>query len=287
MSEAIVVTGAAGMLGQAVVAAARASGLEVHALARAELDVTDPDAVMTAMERHAPDAVVNCAAWTDVDAAQDHPEEAQRLNGDAPGHLARAATAVGARLVHVSTDYVFAGDADRPYVESDPVGPRSVYGQTKLSGEEQVASVGDEHAIVRTAWLYGAGGRNFVDTMLGLADEGRGEIQVVTDQVGCPTWTGHLAGALVEIATRRLSGLLHVAGSGRCTWNELAREVFRHAGLAVTVSPSTSEHQRRAAPRPAWSVLESERADVPRLPDWRDGVAAYLRERVRSSGVAA
>jgi dTDP-4-dehydrorhamnose reductase len=181
-------------------------------------------------------------------------------------------------VVQVSTDYVFSGDKDEPWLESDPVGPRTVYGRTKLRGEELVAEATPLHAIARTAWLFGAGGPNFVDTMLRLGAE-RDEGSVVTDQVGSPTWTGHLADALIELAEREEFGVHHVAGAGACSWNELALETFHRAGVRCRVLPTTSDAFRRPAPRPAYSVLGSERRDPILLPSWQEGLAGHLSER--------
>jgi dTDP-4-dehydrorhamnose reductase len=270
----LLVTGAAGMLGSDVVAAARASGHEVVALARADLDIADPAAVARAIADHAPDAVVNCAAWTDVDGAEEHEAAATEVNGTAAGVLAAHAPYV----VHVSSDYVFAGDATEPYVESDATGPIGAYGRSKLAGEQAVAAQGDQHAIVRASWLFGPHGRNFVDTMLRLAAD-RDEVKVVDDQIGCPTYTGHLATALIDIAQRRLGGVLHVAGGGRCSWHDLAAAAFARTGTQVTLHPCTTAEFPRPAPRPAYSVLASERDDAPRLPHWEEGLAAHLAAR--------
>ena len=187
------------MLGRDVVAAAESAGHDVIALARADLDITDADAVRAAIADASPDAVINCAAWTDVDGAEADEEAATRINGDGAGNLAAAAPF----LVHVSSDYVFDGTATEPYTEGDPTGPRSAYGRSKLAGEHAVAEQG-EHAIVRTAWVFGPHGKNFIATMLKLAED-RDEVNVVADQIGCPTFTGHLAPALVQIAEQRLS----------------------------------------------------------------------------------
>ena len=274
------VTGAGGMLGHAVVRAAGTAGEEVHALAHAELDVSDDAAVTEAVARLRPDAILNLAAWTDVDGAESDAAAAYAVNDLGAGHLAHAAAATGAHLVHVSTDYVFDGTGREPRVESDPTGqPHTAYGTSKLAGETRVAAGSAGFAIVRTSWLFGAGGPNFVDTMLRLAGEGRREMRVVDDQTGCPTWTGNLAPALLEIVRARSGGILHVAGGGSCTWNELAREVFAQAGLEIEVLPQTTAELGRPAPRPAFSVLRSERADAPRLPDWREGVRGHLAER--------
>ena len=275
----LLVTGGAGMLGQAVAAAATRLGHDVIALSRAELDVTDGDHVRRVIAAAEPRAVVNCAAWTDVDGAETAEAAATAVNGAGAGNVARAAAETGARLVHVSTDYVFDGTKTEPWIESDPVGPIGAYGRSKLVGEEEVAAAGGEHAIVRSAWLFGAGGRNFVDTMLALGDE-RDEVSVVTDQVGSPTWTGHLAEALVELAERRgYAGIFHIAGAGACSWYELAVEVFDRAGVRCRVLPTTAERFARAAPRPAYSVLGTERDATPILPSWQEGVAAYLVDK--------
>jgi dTDP-4-dehydrorhamnose reductase len=282
----LLVTGGAGMLGQAVAAAATRLGHDVVALSRAELDVTDADHVRRVVAAAEPRAVVNCAAWTDVDGAETAEAAATAVNGDGAGNVARAAAEVGARIVHVSTDYVFDGErehagggAGEPWIESDPVNPLGAYGRSKLAGEEQVAAATPEHAIVRTAWLYGAGGRNFVDTMLALGAE-RDEVSVVTDQVGSPTWTVHLAEGLVELAERGDDvGILHATGGGSCSWYELAVEVFDRAGMRCRVLPTTSDRFPRPARRPAYSVLGTEREEAPVLPPWQDGVAAYLSEK--------
>jgi len=274
----ILVTGAAGMLGRDVVRAARAAEHDVVALARADLDVTDAGSVERALTGQQPGAVINCAAWTDVDGAEASESAALAVNGAGAGNLARAAAAAGAAVVHVSSDYVFDGRKSAPYVESDPTAPLSAYGRTKLAGEREVAGAGGRHAIVRSSWLFGAGGRNFVATMLGLGAE-RDEVRVVTDQIGCPTWTGHLGPVLVALAQGGAEGVFHVAGTGAATWNALAVEAFALAGVDCRVLPATTDEFPRPATRPAYSVLGSERRDAPRLPPWQDGLAAYLAER--------
>ncbi len=276
----ILVTGAGGMLGRAVVEAAEARGHDVRGAARADLDVTDAGAVSEAVAAHRCDTVVNCAAYTNVDGAEADRAGAHAVNAAAAGHVAAAAAQAGAAIVHVSTDYVFDGSKREPWLESDATAPLGVYGESKLAGELAVAAANPRHVIVRTAWLFGAGGKNFVDTMLALGAQ-REEVSVVTDQVGCPTWTGHLAGALVELAQRPdQTGIHHVAGAGSCTWNELAREVFACAAVDCRVLPATSEDYVRPAARPAYSVLGSERRDPVVLPAWQQGVADYLATRV-------
>jgi dTDP-4-dehydrorhamnose reductase len=269
----ILVTGANGMLGHRVVAAGRERGHEMTGTDLPELDLTDARAVRAFVGEHAPEAVINCAAYTDVDGAEEQEELATRINRDTAANLA----AVVPYVVHVSTDYVFSGDGTRPYVESDATGPRTAYGRSKLAGELAVRDSGDQHAIVRTAWLYGPGGKNFVDTMLRLGDE-LDEVSVVFDQVGSPTWTGHLAPALVELAERRGSGLFHATNSGDCSWHALAIEALNRAGTSTRVVAVTTAEFPRPAPRPAYSVLGSEREDALRLPAWQDGVAEHVKE---------
>jgi dTDP-4-dehydrorhamnose reductase len=277
VSMRLLVTGAAGMLGTDVVAAAAAH--DVIAFGHAELDVSDEAAVRAVLADVRPHAVVNCAAWTDVDGAEAAEPAATAINGAGAGHVAATAARVGARVVHVSTDYVFDGRANEPYTEASVTGPLSAYGRSKLAGEHAVAAAApDGHAIVRSSWLFGLHGRNFVDTMLRLARE-RDEVTVVDDQVGCPTYTGHLAAALVNVAERRLRGVLHVAGRGACSWWELARAAFERAGVACTVRRGSTAALARPAPRPAFSVLRSTRADAPVLPSWREGLDAHLAAR--------
>jgi dTDP-4-dehydrorhamnose reductase len=278
----ILIAGAGGMLGQDVVAAARRAGETPIAVDRDELDVTDYPATVAMLAVARPDAIVNCAAWTDVDGAQSHPSEAAKVNAAGACNLATGAASIGVPLLHISTDYVFDGrppllanGEPRPYLESDPTGPLSVYGQTKLEGERLVLAASRKHAVVRTAWLFGVGRGNFVATMLRLARE-RGSVQVVDDQVGSPTWTGHLAPAIIGLLQREVSGLLHLAGGGAVSWNGFAKEIFRQAEVTCEVQAITSDQIARPAPRPSWSVLASERDDVLPMPDWRDGLAGYL-----------
>jgi dTDP-4-dehydrorhamnose reductase len=281
----VIVTGAGGMLGLDVLRAGERAGHEMIGLARRDLDIAEARPCLEALAQLEPEAVVNCAAWTDVDGAQSQPEAARSVNAHGAGNLARAAVAAGVPLVHVSTDYVFDGiaphdntGAPRAYLESDPTGPQSVYGKTKLEGERQVFGASLSHTVVRASWLFGTGGGNFADTMLGLAAE-RESVDVVTDQVGCPTWTGHLAPALLGLLERRVTGPVHLAGTGSVSWNGFAAEIFRQAEVDCRVQVATSAEMSRPAPRPAWSALESERDDVIPLPPWQDGLAGYLAAR--------
>ena len=264
------------MLGHDVRQAAQRLGHEPVARSRAELDVADAGAVREVIEREGPDAVINCAAWTNVDGAEVERVAAAAVNADGAGHVAAAAAAVGAWTIHVSTDYVFDGTKRSPYVESDLTGPRSVYGETKLAGERAVAAAGERHTIVRSAWLFGAAGPCFPATMLRLAAQ-HDELRVVDDQVGCPTFTGHLAEALVALAADPVAGVVHVAADGECSWCQFAREILAVAGVRTPVRAISTEEFPRPAARPAYSVLRSERG-APRLPGWRDGLAAYMSQ---------
>lgn len=286
----ILVTGALGMLGHDVLRAGERARHELVPVDLPELDITDQQMVERLLgrlrgEEGGLDAVVNCAAWTDVDGAESKQEQARAVNAVGAGVLARAAARAELPLLHLSTDYVFDGiaplDAEgrpRPYVESDPTGPRSVYGSTKLEGEREVLAASPRHTVVRTAWLYGVDGKNFVETMLRLAGE-REAVQVVTDQIGSPTWSGHLAPAILGLLEREVRGLVHMTGAGEVSWNGFAREIFRQAEVDCRVEPASSEQMALPAPRPAWSALASEREAVLPMPDWRDGLAGYLAMR--------
>jgi dTDP-4-dehydrorhamnose reductase len=276
----LLITGAAGMLGIDVTAAATAAGHEVQALSRAQLDITDTEAVAGAVAGARPDAVINCAAYTNVDGAESDPDSAAAVNAVGAGNVAAAAAAAGAWTVHVSTDYVFDGTKTSPYLEPDPTGPRSVYGSTKLLGERSVAlNAPDHHTVVRSSWLFGNGGPCFPATMLRLAAEHE-TLKVVDDQIGCPTFTGHLGPALVTLATRdRIPGVLHLAASDQCSWFEFAMETLAGAGLLTTVEACSTAEFPRPAKRPAYSVLRSIRPGAPVLPEWRSGLVDYLSAR--------
>jgi dTDP-4-dehydrorhamnose reductase len=265
------------MLGRDVADVLQRRGLPVTALAHADLDLCDAPAVRAAVPGH--DVVVNAAAWTDVDAAEDAYDEALALNGTAVGVLATACRQAGARLLHLSTDYVFRGDAATPYPEDAPADPVNAYGRGKLAGERAALAAGGY--VVRSAWMYGAHGRNFVATMLRLAGE-REYVDVVADQRGQPTWSYALAEQLVELGSRADAppGVYHGTASGETTWYELARAVFAGAGLDPDrVRPTTSDRFVRPAVRPSYSVLGHDRwavAGMPPLPHWQAMLDAAL-----------
>ena len=273
----ILVTGAGGMLGTDVRRAAEAAGHETASLARAELDITDAAAVTRAVAESRPDAVINCAAWTKVDAAEGHELQASAVNGIGAGNLAVAAERAGAWTVHVSSDYVFDGTKREPYLESDPTGPLSAYGRSKLAGETAVADGAPEaHTIVRSSWLFGAAGPCFPKTMLRLADE-RDELNVVDDQIGCPTFTGHLGPALVALAQARTPGILHIAAAEQCSWYEFAVATVTAGRRDCEMHPIDTSQFPLPAPRPAFSVMRSERG-APELPSWQEGLRNFMSE---------
>jgi dTDP-4-dehydrorhamnose reductase len=290
------VTGAGGMLGRDVLDRLAAAGERATGLERAVLDVTDAGAVGAALAAHRPAVVVNAAAWTAVDDAESEEDQALEVNGTGPRVLAEACRESGAVLLHVSTDYVFAGDATAPYAEDAPVAPRSAYGRTKAVGELAVREALPETGyVVRTAWLYGAGGRNFVRTMIRL--EGVKEsLDVVNDQRGQPTWTVDLADRLVRLGRAALdgtapAGVYHGTSAGETTWFGLTREIFSLLGAdPERVRPTTSEAFARPAPRPAYSVLGHERwraAGIEPIRDWREALREAFPSLVEAERRAA
>ncbi len=266
------------MLGRDVMLAAGNAGHDVVGFGRSELDVTDATVVERKLDLERPDIVINCAAWTDVDGAEEAEEAAFAVNGTGAGSIAAAAAALGAAVVYVSTDYVFDGAKGAPYVESDQPAPLSAYGRTKLAGEEATAAANSRHFIVRSAGLFGIGGSNFVETMLRLAAD-HGEVLVVRDQVGSPTYTWHLAYGLVRLIEGIEFGIHHMAAAGECSWYEFAREIFEQAKVECKVLSATTEMLGRPAPRPPFSALASQREHAIRLPSWQDGLAGYLAQR--------
>jgi dTDP-4-dehydrorhamnose reductase len=253
----VLITGAGGQLG----AALQEVFPEADARARGELDVTRPLELPSR-----PSLVLHAAAWTDVDGAEGDEEGARRVNVDGT----RNVCALGAPVVYFSSDYVFDGSKMEPYLESDTPAPLSAYGRTKLAGEAEVR----EGWIVRSSWLFGWTGTNFVCTMLRLGAE-RDEVRVVDDQRGCPTYVGHLAAAMPELL-RLPGGVWHLTAEGDCTWAELATAIFEEAGLTCRVVPIATEELGRPAPRPPYSVLRSERPGAPSLPHWREGLRECL-----------
>ncbi len=272
------VTGAGGMLARALVPALERAGHEVVAPPEAECDVTDFEALLRVADRARPDWVFHLAAFTKVDDCESAPERAHLVNGLGARNAALAAAEVGAAVLAVSTDYVFGGVNTRPWLEHDPVAPRSVYGASKWAGEQAVREVHSRHLVVRTAWLYGAGGANFPDTILARARSGQ-PLRVVDDQRGSPTWTEDLAPSLVVLAERAQYGTYHCTSEGDCTWHEFAVHLVEAAGLSVEVARTDSASFGRPAPRPAYSVLDNgwfRHVTGRRMPHWREAADRYL-----------
>lgn len=277
----ILVTGADGQLGRSL--RERAGG-NWHFAGRAELDVTDAEAVRRCTAERKIDLIVNCAAYTDVDRAEEEEAAADRVNRQAAQNLAEAAAQRGAALIHISTDYVFPGTGDRPCREEDPTGPLCAYGRTKLAGERAVAASGCRYLILRTSWLYSEFGNNFVKTILRLAAE-RGTLRVVADQIGSPTCAGDLAGAIRFLAeSGRFAGrkgIYHYANGGFCSRYDFAREIVRQAGLACDVLPCRTDEFPQRARRPACSALDTTKIEQTfglAIPRWRDSLAACLEK---------
>ncbi len=294
MTLSILLTGAGGQLGREIQEAGipPGSGISITALDRTGLDVTDPEAIEKAMSIHHPGLVVNAAACTDVDRAESEPDLALAVNRDGPDLLARACSKAGIPLIHVSTDYVFDGRGVRPYREDDPVSPLNAYGRTKAEGEACIRAGLQEHVIIRTSWLYSAHGRNFLTTMLRLGRE-REALSIVDDQVGCPTWAGDLARAILQIAaavhkTPLPWGTYHYCNAGETTWHGFARAVFDLAPASLNLRvreliPIRTEDYPTPAKRPRYSVLDCRRITETfgiNQPPWRESLKTAIRSLV-------
>ena len=274
----VMITGANGQLGRAVNLQYADSGeYELINTDVGELDITNIDKVMAFVREVKPYAIINCAAYTAVDACEKEEDLAFRINAIGPRNLSIAATETGAKMMHVSTDYVFDGNGTRPYRETDPTGPQGAYGRTKLAGEDFVREFSDRHFIVRTAWLYGDG-KNFVKTMLRLS-ETNDKVRVVMDQVGSPTSADELAKAIAYLLPTENYGLFHGTCEGDCSWAQFTEEIFRLAGKNTIVEAITSEEYAAAAKRPAYSILENYMLKMTTdfmFADWHDAIAAYI-----------
>ncbi len=276
----VVVTGAAGQLGQDVVKELTRKNHEALGLDREQLDITVEADVQAYINEVKPDVILHCAAYTNVDAAEENEEIAYQINAAGTEYLAKAAKQTGAKMLYISTDYVFDGTATDPYEVDEQTKPLGAYGRTKLAGEDLLQKHVEQFFIVRTAWVFGVYGQNFVKTMLRLGEE-RGEVGVVHDQVGSPTYTVDLARFMVELMETEKYGIYHATNSGVCSWYEFAVEIFKQAGLKVTVKPLTSDQFPRPAARPKYSVLSKKRIDkegFTHLRDWKEALAAYLQE---------
>lgn len=277
------IIGARGMLGTDLTNRLGSVSGIVHALDIDEIDITDSEMVDEIIGKIRPDIVINTAALTDVDGCESRVDEAFAVNALGPDHIAHACARVGSLMIHISTDYVFDGSADRPYKENDPIGPAGVYAVSKTQGEENVRKfLPENHLIVRTQWLYGLHGKNFVETILRISKD-RKTLRVVNDQSGSPTFSDDLAQALVKLAEIRAKGTLHVTNSGETTWFGFAEKILEFENIGdVTVEPMTSSELDRPAPRPLYSVLDNSRfLDITgyKLRDWESALMEYLSMR--------
>lgn len=287
--QRLALIGAGGMLGR-MVARSAPPEWEVLSLQRPEFDLTDRQQVDEVLDRLAPQVIINCAAFTQVDACETQEELATRINGDGPGYLAAAAKRLGAVLVHLSTDYVFDGSKTEPYQEDDPTNPLSAYGRSKRAGELAILGSGlEQYFIIRTSWLFGPGGNNFVETILRLAQE-REQLRVVADQVGSPTYTGDLAAAIFRLLATRKYGIYHVSNQGECSWHEFAGEIvaqFTQLSGQLKIKnlvPIATLEYPLPAKRPGYSLLSQSKYQTAvgaTLPPWRDALQRYLAVRSR------
>ncbi|RSK28666.1 dTDP-4-dehydrorhamnose reductase [Bacillus sp. HMF5848] len=276
----VLVTGANGQLGQDVVKALQTNNMQALAYDRDTLDITDQEAVEKGFEEVQPDAVIHCAAYTQVDQAETDTDGAYDVNVNGTRNIVVAAEQVNAKVIYISTDYVFNGQGTKPYSEFDQCAPLGVYGYTKYAGEELTKSLSSKFFIVRTAWVYGLYGNNFVKTMLRLASE-RDELGVVADQTGSPTNTKDLAEFLVELIQTNKYGIYHGTNTGQCSWYDFAQAIFEEANVKVKVNPLTTADFPRPAPRPAYSVLGNQALRTngfKPLPPWRESLRHFLKE---------
>ena len=279
----VMIIGATGLLGKPLMRQWTAA--ELIGTGSRDLDICDPTRVRELIEKNSPDWIVLAAAYTDVDGCEKNPALAFAVNRDGPVNVAKAANSVGAKLLFLSSDYVFDGTKRTPYEINDVRNPQSVYGRSKAEAELRLLAILPDACVVRTSWLFGAGGKCFPDTILKLAAT-RPQLDVVNDQRGCPTYTVDLAAAIIALCVKNAAGLVHASNAGECTWFDFAREIVSSAGLHAEVRPVSSAQMARPAPRPAYSVLSATRLHRYgiEMPDWKDALRRYLDERHSVSG---
>lgn len=274
----VLVTGVKGQLGYHVVEELEKRGHAAVGVDIDEMDITDAEQTRRVITGAQAEAVVHCAAYTAVDAAEEHVELCRKVNVDGTGNIAKVCGELGLKMVYISTDYVFNGEGLRPWEPEDEAEPLNVYGQAKYDGEVQVRNYVDKYFIVRTAWVFGEHGHNFINTMLRLGRE-RGKVSVVNDQIGSPTYTRDLAVLLVDMIETEKYGIYHATNEGYCSWYEFAVEIFRQAGMEVQVSPQTSDELQAKAKRPHNSRMDKAKLETSgfrRLPSWQDALRRYL-----------
>jgi len=280
MSMRVLVTGAKGQLGTDLMNELKKQGLEGIGVDVEEMDITDLEACRRVICQAQVDAVIHCAAYTAVDAAEDHVDLCRKINGEGTRNVALACKEAGVKLMYISTDYVFDGQGTRPWEPDDHRDPLNVYGQTKYEGELAVEELSDRYFIVRIAWVFGVAGKNFIKTMLRLGKQ-NGAVSVVNDQIGSPTYTYDLARLLVDMIQTDKYGRYHATNEGLCSWYEFACEIFRQAGMDVKVTPVTSEAFAAKAKRPSNSRMSKEKLSdngFTRLPSWQDALGRFLKE---------
>ncbi|KQO15379.1 dTDP-4-dehydrorhamnose reductase [Paenibacillus sp. Leaf72] len=276
----VLVTGAKGLLGHDIVQFLESQGTEFYGLDRQMLDISDMDKTAEFIRNYLPSVVIHCAAFTNVDKAESHEAQCRLINVDATANIAKVCKEINAKLVYISTDYVFSGEEKIPYEVYSKTKPLSVYGQTKLDGEIEVLQNVEKHFIIRTSWSFGVNGNNFVSTMLKLS-ENQGKINVVADQIGSPTFTEDLAMLIVEMIKTEKYGVYHVTNEGFCSWAEFATEIFRQAGYSTTVNFIKSSEYPTIVKRPSYSNLSKatlDHAGFGRLPTWQDALGRYLNK---------
>ena len=276
----VLVTGVKGQLGYDVVNELEKRGLEAVGVDIQEMDITDAESVNQVIGEAAPDAVIHCAAYTAVDAAEDNVELCRKVNADGTQNIANMCKKLDIPMIYISTDYVFDGQGERPWLPDDERAPLNVYGQTKYEGELAVQNTLDKYFIVRIAWVFGVNGKNFIKTMLNLGKT-RDHLTVVNDQFGSPTYTYDLAKLLVDMVQTDKYGIYHATNEGICTWYEFACEIFRQAGITVDVAPVTADQYPAKAKRPSNSRMSKDKLEengFERLPSWQDALGRYLKE---------
>jgi dTDP-4-dehydrorhamnose reductase len=279
----ILIVGHNGMLGTDMFSAAIKAGHEVSGVDFPDIDITRLESVRACLRKDQPDTVINCAAFTAVDACETEVQKAFAVNAEGAGNLAVAAKEVRSIFVHYSTDYVFDGAARVPYIETDPTGPASVYGRSKLEGERLVAANNARSFIIRIAWLYGTAGNHFVKTIRNLAQKNAvtgGRLRVVNDQIGSPTCTLDICNQTLCLLETGYFGLYHATSEGQCSWYDFAQEIRRAAGISVRIDPCTTAEFPRPAPRPSWSVLENaalKKLGLNRMPHWKDAFSTFTK----------
>lgn len=274
----VFVTGVKGQLGYDVVKELEKRGMEAVGVDIEEMDITDEASVDRVIKAAAPDAVIHCAAYTAVDAAEENEELCRKVNADGPRNIAKVCKELDIKMIQISTDYVFDGSGERPWEPDDVCGPKSVYGQTKYEGELAVQELLDKYFIVRIAWVFGINGKNFVKTMLGLAEK-YDSLRVVNDQFGSPTYTYDLAKLLVDMVQTEKYGVYHATNEGICSWYDFACAIFKEAGIEMNVQPVTSEEYGAKANRPANSRMSKEKLvenGFEKLPTWQDALSRYV-----------